>query len=89
MRIGDVLIEGGSPGHAVLVVDMARDTISGDRLFMLAQSYMPAQEIHILKNPSAPEQSPWYRLKAIQKEARTPEWTFDREDLKRFPENPE
>ena len=40
---GDVFIHGGFPGHAVLVVDVAQDP-RGRRKFMLAQSYMPAQE---------------------------------------------
>ncbi len=38
----DVFIRGGFPGHAVIVVDMARIEISGEMVFLLAQSYMPA-----------------------------------------------
>jgi hypothetical protein len=49
MQIGDVFIKGGSPGHAVIIMDMAKDA-SGKKIFMIAQSYMPAQSIHILKN---------------------------------------
>jgi len=49
MQIGDVLIRGGSPGHAMLVVDMAEDR-TGHKIYMLAQSYMPARDIHIVKN---------------------------------------
>ena len=44
---GDVLIKGGSPGHAVIVVNVAINN-KGEKQYMLAQSYMPAQEIHIL-----------------------------------------
>ena len=83
MQIGDVFIRGGSPGHAVLVVDMAVHARTGARLFMLAQSYMPAQDIHILRNPADPALSPWYRLD-FGPSLRTPEWTFSRTDLKRF-----
>jgi len=82
MRIGDVFIQKGSPyGHAVIVVDMAV-SISGDKVFMLAQSYMPAQDIQILVNRNDKSISPWYELKegAIV----TPEWTFGPDDLKRF-----
>ena len=50
MQIGDVLIRGGSPGHAVLVMDMAVNR-DGKKIYLLAQSYMPAQDIHILQNP--------------------------------------
>ena len=74
IQAGDVLIKGGSPGHAMLVVDAAVDG-KGNKVFLLAQSYMPAQDIHVVKNPSEPGLSPWYRVDdhaAIV----TPEWIF-------------
>ena len=46
MQTGDVLIRGGFPGHAVMVIDMAENT-SGKKIYLLAQSYMPAQDIHV------------------------------------------
>ena len=46
---GDVFIQGGFPGHAVLVLDVASNE-AGERLFMVGQSYMPAQDFHLLKN---------------------------------------
>ncbi|QCW99030.1 hypothetical protein FGM00_02440 [Aggregatimonas sangjinii] len=84
MRIGDIFIKGGFPGHAVIVVDMATDKANNEKLFLLAQSYMPAQEIQLLTNPNDGELSPWYSASAIATELRTPEWTFERSDLKRF-----
>ena len=86
MTIGDVLIKGGSPGHAVIVVDMAVEESSGEKLYLLAQSYMPAQDTHILANPSDAALSPWYALAAGTDEIRTPEWTFTPEQLRRFSE---
>lgn len=83
IRIGDIFIQGGSPGHAVIVVDMAINFITGERLFILAQSYMPAQEIHILINPNNPEISPWYSS-VFNGKLKTPEWEFNQSDLKRF-----
>jgi len=83
MRIGDVFIEGGFPGHAVIVVDMAINRRTGKKLFLLAQSYMPAQGIHILKNPMNPKLNPWYELE-FGETLQTPEWTFNKSDLKRF-----
>ena len=59
MAIGDIFIKGGFPGHAVIIVDMAQNK-AGKKVFMLAQSYMPAQETQILKNVSPRKQSPWY-----------------------------
>jgi len=84
MQIGDVFIKGGSPGHAVIVLDMAADPKTGKKLFMIAQSYMPAQDIHILVNKNKPSVSPWYELDATAKDILTPEWPFTSEELKRF-----
>ncbi|MBB6611172.1 DUF4846 domain-containing protein [Pontibacter sp. Tf4] len=83
IQIGDVFIKGGSPGHAVIVMDMAVNTQTGEKLFLLAQSYMPAQEIQILQNPMNPELSPWYSTK-FNGPLLTPEWTFQKNHLKRF-----
>ena len=83
MEIGDVFIQGGSPGHCVIVVDMAMHAQTGEKLFLLAQSYMPAQDIHILKNPQDLQISPWYSTK-FGDTLITPEWTFKKTDLKRF-----
>ena len=84
MQIGDVFIQKGNLyGHAVIIVDMASSGV-GEKLFMLAQSYMPAQEIQILVNRSNKSISPWYDLK--NSKIVTPEWTFYQDDLKRFRE---
>lgn len=83
LKIGDVFIQGGFPGHAVIVVDMAVHPNTGERLFMLAQSYMPAQELQILTNPLNSELSPWYTTN-FDKILNTPEWAFSKENLKRF-----
>ena len=84
MQIGDVFIKGGSPGHAVIVVDMAVNPKTNKKVFMIAQSYMPAQDIHILINTNKPAISPWYDLEETASEIETPEWTFDNNQLKRF-----
>ena len=82
MQIGDVLIQKGNPyGHAVTIVNMAKDS-ANNKLYMLAQSYMPAQETQVLINPMNNEKSPWYELKAG--EIVTPEWEFTSEDLRHF-----
>lgn len=81
IKIGDVFIHGGKPGHCVIVVDMAVNKRTGEKIFLLAQSYMPAQEIHILK--SYDDISPWYKIKK-EKYLFTPEWVFEFDSLKRF-----
>ena len=84
IQIGDVFIQGGFPGHAVIVVDMARRPDTGEKVFLVAQSYMPAQDIHVLKNPNDHDHSPWYRIPDGDL-FKTPEWTFRKRDLKYFP----
>ena len=79
-QIGDVFIQGGFPGHAVLIVDIA-ESAQGERAFLLVQSYMPAQEIHVLRNSA--DLNPWYRAQSKGK-LQTPEWDFEYGDLRRF-----
>ena len=80
MQIGDVFIMGGSPGHAVIVVDMAENA-KGEKIFMLAQSYMPAQQTQILINRES--DGVWYSLKGKDVLV-TPEWNFPVERLRKF-----
>ncbi len=80
IRPGDVFIKGGFPGHAVIVVDVVENA-NKERRFALAQSYMPAQDIHVLRRPG--ESDPWYVIDP-ERELVTPEWTFAWSDLKRF-----
>jgi hypothetical protein len=85
MQIGDVFISRGNPiGHAVIIADMAVQINTGEKIFLLAQSYMPAQEIQILVNRTNRKISPWYDMK--NQTINTPEWTFDSVDLRRFSE---
>jgi hypothetical protein len=83
---GDILIQGGSPGHAVMILDEVR-SVSGERLVLLGQSYMPAQDFHVLKNTAEPRLSPWFRLADVESRRglRTPEWRpFFARDLRTF-----
>src|SRR6185436_12971449 len=85
VRPGDVLIQGGYPGHAVLVLDVAEG--SGRRFVLLGQSYMPAQQFHVLKNLKSVSLSPWYDAADLDGGLATPEWPpFRWSDVRRFPE---
>ena len=77
---GDVLIRGGFPGHAVIVMDVAIND-QFEKIYLLAQSYMPAQDIHVLINPSNSAFSPWY-LVTDDALIKTPEYTFKKSELK-------
>ena len=60
IEVGDVFVVAGNPyGHAMTVIDVAARKSDGQRIFMLAQGYMPAQDAHIVVNPAA-DGSPWY-----------------------------
>ncbi len=61
LKIGDMLIIGGSPGHIVMLADEAINT-KGEKLFLLFQGNTPAQSVHLVKNLEDSEISPWYRL---------------------------
>ncbi len=52
-------------------------------MMLLAQSYMPAQELQILKNPNNTSLSPWYNID-FGTTLETPEWTFSSSQLRRF-----
>jgi hypothetical protein len=86
MQPGDILIFGGSPGHAETVTDMAVDG-RGKKVFLLSQSYMPAQEIQILENPSNMGISPWYELWEAPYMVQTPEYSFRTGDLMGWADN--
>lgn len=49
LKAGDVFIKGGSPGHCFLVMDVAVNS-AGKKLFLLAQSFMPAQSVQLLQH---------------------------------------
>ena len=83
LQIGDIFIVGGHPGHAMVIVDMAMDKL-GNKAIMVAQSYMPAQDIHIVTNLSDNRISPWYIITPNTKAVSFPEFYFNINQIKRF-----
>lgn len=81
---GDVLIHGGAPGHAVLVLDVAEHPATHQKHLLLAQSYMPAQSIHVLQNGADGRLGAWFAVAPAGAVVWTPEWDFRREELGRF-----
>lgn len=82
IQAGQLFIKGGFPGHAALVVDVAINP-EGEKIFLLANSYMPAQDIHIVLNPSFPKLSPWFSASQTGS-IRLPEWTFFSHQLREW-----
>lgn len=61
-QTGDMLCQGGAPGHAVVIVDEARNA-DGKRCFLLAQGFMPSQSAHIIagvQDSPLGKDCPWY-----------------------------
>ena len=68
MRPGDVFVycakdrEDKEYGHAIMVADVARNPVTGRKIFLLLQGSTPACSIHILKNRKDSVLSPWFEL---------------------------
>jgi len=61
LKIGDMLILGGSPGHVVMIADVIKNS-AGEKRYLLVQGNTPAQSVHLLKNFEDLDNSPWYKL---------------------------
>jgi hypothetical protein len=48
LKAGDVFIHGGSPGHCFIVMDVVENS-HHQKQFLLAQSFMPAQNLQVLQ----------------------------------------
>lgn len=86
VRPGDVFIQTGHPGHAVMILDVLYNDVDQTVKLMLAQGFDPAQEMEILKNYEDDE-SPWFVVPLNSDDnvmVRTPQWTFYVKDLRRF-----
>lgn len=68
LQPGDYFVLGGSPGHAVLVLDVATNA-QGKRVALLGQGFIPAQDFQVL---SPPRDGPWFPLDG--EEVATPFW---------------
>jgi hypothetical protein len=74
-RAGDLLIQGGFPGHAIVILGVA---VRGEEtLLLLAQGFMPAQDLHVLVGP-ADGWWPWQETMVL------PSWTMHQRDLRRW-----
>lgn len=72
MQPGDSI---AATGHLIIILDVVENA-QGRKKFLLAQSYMPAQQIEVLKNPGS--QSPWYDDSAFDHcPFVTPEWVYE------------
>jgi hypothetical protein len=78
---GDFVVQPGSPGHAVLVLDLAQAP-DGRRAVLLGQGFMPAQSFQVLR-PS--RQGAWFVIEPGSEALATPFWApFPWKALRRF-----
>ena len=82
IQVGDMIITPGSPGHCVIIVGIAKDK-NGKKLYLLAERFLPAQDIHIIKNPKS-RLSPWYELDVNAPVTVTAKYHFKPTTIKRF-----
>lgn len=82
IQAGDVFVKAGTPGHAMIVVDVAQNA-AGDKIYLLAQGFMPAQDMHIVINPASATLSPWFAV-TNNTNIVTPGWTFSPNQFKRW-----
>jgi len=82
LKIGDMLIKGGTPGHIVMITDEVVNE-NGEKLFLLFQGNTPAQSVHLVKNLEDSSITPWYQL---EKDAVIPvsNYTFNSSKFVRF-----
>ena len=83
LKVGDILITAGSPGHIVFIAGVSENQ-KGEKLFLLAEGFTPAQSIHVLKNPFNPEISPWYELDVNSAETKTARYFFEPSNFRSF-----
>lgn len=82
LKIGDMLIRGGTPGHIVMIADEIING-QGEKRFLLFQGNTPAQSVHLVKNLEDTEISPWYNLK-LDAEIGVSNYTFSSSKFVRF-----
>ena len=75
-RPGDILVRAGSPGHAVLLVDVA--TRGDQTVVLFVESYMPAQDLHVEEGPLGG----WWAWDPSGADMDLRTWTFSADDLR-------
>lgn len=85
LRPGDFFVQPGGPGHAVVILDIA-ESASGERVALVGQGFMPAQEFHVVQDASVALDKVWFPLPSSKNpQLQTPSWTpFEMSMARRF-----
>ena len=90
LQPGDIFIysaedrNGAAYGHAVTVVDVAQNRESGQKAFLLAQGFLPARSIHVMRNLENLFQSPWFILEEDAETLTLSTFSFRADELRHF-----
>ena len=85
---GDVFVyaaadrPGNQYGHAVMVVDVARNPRTGKKMLLLAEGNTPARNIHVMRNLRHPFRSPWFSLDENADKLRLSVFRFNPDELR-------
>ncbi len=83
VQAGDFFVLPGSPGHAVIVLDVVINK-KGEKLMLIGQGFMPAQEFHVITATHTIDKV-WFKVPDIEGEIDTPSWApFPATTLRRF-----
>ena len=82
IKIGDMLVKPGTPGHIEIIVDEIVNE-QGHKMYLLAQGNTPAQSVCLLKNFEDTAISPWYQFREHEP-VYTPSYYFDEARFIRF-----
>lgn len=83
IKTGNIMVTPGSPGHALIIVGTAKND-KGEKVYLLAQGYTPAQSIHIITNPYNNALNPWYKLDVSKNPTTTARYTFRETNIRSF-----
>ena len=83
LQTGDLLITAGSPGHVVFIAGVSENK-HGERLYLLAEGFTPAQSVSVMKNPLDKVISPWYKLNVEAHQIRTARYNFKPVHFRRY-----
>ena len=85
IQVGDLFIGTNTAGKktCLMVADLCQDDLTGERLMLLVQGGAPAQQAHIVANPTDAQLSPWYPCN-FSNEMKTPDVTVKVESRYRF-----
>jgi len=85
---GDMFIQTMFPSAAVVVLDVAVNSTTGDRIFLLARVHKSFQMVDVLINPKETwSGSPWYSIKTGDNKIVIPDFVFYKTNLWRFHED--